>query len=182
MLNSKLCLNFCIVCHCNWLYTVFCFPSGALFNQLTLYVTSWRRKYLHKKGNRVKVLEVCIISLITSVISFGLPLLRSCSPCPDSETNPGIECPRPPGMDGDFVNFYCANDREYNDLATIFFNTQDDAIRNLFSAKTFHEYSAQSLLTFLVLCFIMLFMLTFVCISSFPDVAVKQFAQLPHNS
>lgn len=27
---------------------------------------------------------------------------------------------------------------------------QDDAIRNLFSAKTFHEYSAQSLLTFLV--------------------------------
>lgn len=30
------------------------FP-GALFNQLTLYITSWRRKYLHKKGNRVKV-------------------------------------------------------------------------------------------------------------------------------
>ena len=28
---------------------------------------------------------------------------------------------------------------------------QDDAIRNLFSAKTIHEYSAQSLLTFLVL-------------------------------
>lgn len=27
---------------------------------------------------------------------------------------------------------------------------QDDAIRNLFSAKTIHEYSAQSLLTFLV--------------------------------
>lgn len=42
-------------------------------------------------------------------------------------------------------------DKEYNDLATIFFNTQDDAIRNLFSAKTFHEYSAQSLLTFLVM-------------------------------
>ncbi|KAF9617347.1 hypothetical protein IFM89_036219, partial [Coptis chinensis] len=41
-------------------------------------------------------------------------------------------------------------DGEYNDLATIFFNTQNDVIRNLFSAKTFHEYSAQSLLTFLV--------------------------------
>jgi hypothetical protein len=27
---------------------------------------------------------------------------------------------------------------------------QDDAIRNLFSAKTFHEYSAKSLITFLV--------------------------------
>lgn len=29
---------------------------GALFNQLTLYITYWRRNFLHKKGNRVKVL------------------------------------------------------------------------------------------------------------------------------
>lgn len=124
---------------------------GALFNQLTLYITSWRRNYLHKKGNRVKIYEVCLISLITSAISFGLPLLRKCSSCPNQDNNPGIECPRPPGIDGNFVNFFCANDKEYNDLATIFFNTQDDAIRNLFSAKTFHEYSAKSLLTFLVM-------------------------------
>lgn len=78
------------------------------------------------------------------------------------------------------MQFFCSKDKEYNDLATIFFNTQvgslisiplswsvymvfklckpkflfdmlqDDAIRNLFSAKTFHEYSAQSLITFLV--------------------------------
>lgn len=32
------------------------FPPGALFNQLTLYLTSWRRNSLHKKGNRVKVI------------------------------------------------------------------------------------------------------------------------------
>ncbi|XP_039137139.1 LOW QUALITY PROTEIN: chloride channel protein CLC-d [Dioscorea cayenensis subsp. rotundata] len=124
---------------------------GALFNQLTLYMARWRRNYLHKKGNRVKVLDACILSLVTSVISFGLPLLRKCSPCPDSEANPDIECPRPPGTYGNFVNFYCSNDKQYNDLATIFFNTQDDAIRNLFSAKTFHEYSAKSLITFLVM-------------------------------
>ncbi|XP_042475967.1 chloride channel protein CLC-d isoform X2 [Macadamia integrifolia] len=124
---------------------------GALFNQLTLYITRWRRQYLHKKGNRVKIIEVCLVSLITSAISFGLPLLRKCSPCPETEANSGIECPRPPGMYGNYVSFYCAKDNEYNDLATIFFNTQDDAIRNLFSAKTFHEYSAQSLLTFLVM-------------------------------
>jgi len=84
------------------------------------------------------------------MISFVLPLLRKCSPCPQLETNSGIECPHPPGTDGNFVNFYCSKDKEYNDLATIFFNTQDDAIRNLFTAKTFHEYSAQSLITFLV--------------------------------
>ncbi|XP_043725309.1 chloride channel protein CLC-d-like isoform X3 [Telopea speciosissima] len=124
---------------------------GALFNQLTLYITRWRRQYLHKKGNRVKIIEVCLVSLLTSTISFGLPLLRKCSPCPESEANSGIECPRPPGMYGNYVRFYCANDNEYNDLATIFFNTQDNAIRNLFSAKTFHEYSAQGLLTFLIM-------------------------------
>lgn len=120
---------------------------GALFNQLTRYITYWRRNNLHKKGTRVKMIEVCIISVITSAISFGLPLLRKCSPCPASE----VECPNPPGMYGNYVNFYCRGDKEYNDLATIFFNTQDDAIRNLFSAKTIHEYSAQSLLTFLVM-------------------------------
>ncbi|KAH7858125.1 hypothetical protein Vadar_020268 [Vaccinium darrowii] len=124
---------------------------GALFNQLTRYITSWRRNYLHKKGNRVKIIEVCLISVITSVISFGLPLFRKCSPCPEADPNFPIECPRPPGMYGNYVNFFCGKDKEYNDLATIFFNTQDDAIRNLFSAKTIHEYSAQSLLTFLVM-------------------------------
>ncbi|KAH9682758.1 chloride channel protein CLC-d [Citrus sinensis] len=97
---------------------------GALFNQLTLYMTSWRRNYLHKKGNRVKIIEACVISVITSVISFGLPLLRKCSPCPESDLDSGIECPRPPGMYGNYVNFYCSKDKEYNDLATIFFNTQ----------------------------------------------------------
>ncbi|XP_010546809.1 PREDICTED: chloride channel protein CLC-d isoform X2 [Tarenaya hassleriana] len=124
---------------------------GALFNQLTLYITSWRRNSLHKKGNRVKIIEACIISCITSAISFGLPLLRRCSPCPEADPGSGIECPRPPGMYGNYVNFYCKTEKEYNDLATIFFNTQDDAIRNLFSANTMHEFSAQSLLTFLAM-------------------------------
>ncbi|GKV42765.1 hypothetical protein SLEP1_g50139 [Rubroshorea leprosula] len=124
---------------------------GALFNQLTIYVTRWRRNYLHKKGNRVKIYEACLISVLTSVVSFGLPLLRKCSPCPEADTEAGIECPQAPGIYGNYVNFYCSNNKEYNDLATIFFNTQDDAIRNLFSAKTFREFSAQSLLTFLVM-------------------------------
>ncbi|KAG6420135.1 hypothetical protein SASPL_116654 [Salvia splendens] len=123
---------------------------GALFNQLTFHIAYWRRNYLHKRGNRVKVIEVCIVSLITSLISFGLPLFRKCTSCPEPDADSGIECPQRPGMYGNYVNFYCG-DKEYNDLATIFFNTQDDAIRNLFSAKTIHEFSAQSLLTFLVM-------------------------------
>ncbi|KAI9071823.1 hypothetical protein K1719_046217 [Acacia pycnantha] len=52
---------------------------------------------------------------------------------------------------GSVSSSFCSKEKEYNDLATIFFNIQDDAIRNLFSAKTIHEFSAQSLLTFLAL-------------------------------
>lgn len=117
--------------------------AGALFNQLTLYVTHWRRNYLHKKGNRVKVslriknknflqmyilifedeyafpcqarwtnfvvchsqiIEACLISVITSAISFGLPLFRRCTPCPEADANSGIECPQAPGMFGNYVN------------------------------------------------------------------------------
>lgn len=29
--------------------------SGALFNQLTFHIAYWRRNFLHKRGNRVKV-------------------------------------------------------------------------------------------------------------------------------
>ncbi|XLR68889.1 hypothetical protein S83_019561, partial [Arachis hypogaea] len=85
---------------------------------------------------------------------------EKCSPCPESDPTSGIECPRPPGMYRNYVKFFCSSDNEYNDLATIFFNTRDDAIRNLFSAKTIHEYSSQSLLTFFVM-FYTLAVLTF---------------------
>lgn len=43
--------------------------------------------------------------------------------------------------------------RRYNDLATLFFNTQDDAIRALFSARTKSEFTVGSLLVFAVLFF-----------------------------
>lgn len=52
----------------------------------------------------LQIIEACIVSILTSAISFGLPLLRKCSPCPDSDPTSGIECPRPPGMYGNYVN------------------------------------------------------------------------------
>ncbi|XP_002974732.2 chloride channel protein CLC-d [Selaginella moellendorffii] len=126
---------------------------GALFNQLTYMLSSYRRNVLHKRGNRVKIIEVCLVSLITSMLSFGIPLLNKCTPCPDPVKYPDIVCPRPQQHYGNYVLFNCPKDSQYNDLATIFFNTPDDAIRNLFSTKTVHEYSARSLLTFLALFF-----------------------------
>lgn len=54
----------------------------------------------------LQIIEACLVSLLTSVISFGLPLLRKCSPCPESDphSDSTIECPRPPGMYGNYVN------------------------------------------------------------------------------
>lgn len=56
--------------------------------------------------------------MITSAISFGLPLLRKCSPCPEADADSGIECPRPPGMYGNYVNV--RSDLEFTLLAFLF--------------------------------------------------------------
>lgn len=97
---------------------------GALFNQLTVYISSWRRNRLHPLGNRVKVAEACLIAMITSLLSFAVPFSAPCQPCPDSIRYPDVICPRPMYHWGNFVQFNCRGRSEYNDLATIFFNTQ----------------------------------------------------------
>lgn len=75
--------------------------------------------------------------------------------CPE-----GALCPRPEHFhSGNFVSFGCG-DNQYNDLATLFFNTQDDAIRNLFSAGTPEEYSMRALLLFFA-SFYMLMIITY---------------------
>lgn len=51
-----------------------------------------------------QIIEACLISVITSAISFGLPLFRRCTPCPEADANSGIECPQAPGMFGNYVN------------------------------------------------------------------------------
>jgi chloride channel 7 len=80
-------------------------------------------------------------------------------PCPNEASAP---CPRVDNShSGNFVSFGCTRGwREYNDLATLFFNTQDDAIRNLFSSQTKSEYTVSSLITFVV-CFYFLAVITY---------------------
>jgi chloride channel 7 len=60
--------------------------------------------YTFHPSTVLQIIEACLVSLLTSVISFGLPLLRKCSPCPEPDPASGIECPRPPGMYGNYVN------------------------------------------------------------------------------
>lgn len=153
---------------------------GALFNHLNLKISLWRKQ--RNMSKRSRVIEACIVACATSIASFCLPLLSPCTPCPNE---PDIACPREDihsGTDaqfsfsfsffdtfvrghirlmimytlsGNFVSFNCPGPDQYNGLATIFFNTQDDAVRNLFSSNTKHEYSSGALLTYLVVFFIL---------------------------
>jgi chloride channel 7 len=86
------------------------------------------------------------ISVITSCCTFGLPWLTTCTPCPPELAK--TKCPTI-GRSGNFKNFQCPPGH-YNALASLFFNTNDDAIRNLLSAGRYdyREFGVSTLLTF----------------------------------
>ncbi|RZR83501.1 hypothetical protein BHM03_00010112 [Ensete ventricosum] len=99
-------------------------------------VASW-------KGAPFKILLTVAISILTSCCSYGLPWLARCTPCPPHLQE---QCPTI-GRSGNFKNFQCPPGH-YNDLASLFLNTNDDAIRNLFSAGTDNEFHMSTLFVF----------------------------------
>lgn len=101
-----------------------------------------------RKGTAYKILLACSISILTSCLLFGLPWLASCQPCPADASEP---CPTI-GRSGNYKKFQCPPGH-YNDLASLFFNTNDDAIKNLFSKDTDSEFQHSSILLFFVTCF-----------------------------
>ncbi|KAJ8768058.1 hypothetical protein K2173_020998 [Erythroxylum novogranatense] len=104
--------------------------------------------FINEKGIAYKIFLACSISMFTSCLLFGLPWLASCQPCPSdtSEACPTI------GRSGNYKKFQCPNNH-YNDLASLIFNTNDDAIRNLFSRDNDFEFQYSSVLIFFVTCF-----------------------------
>lgn len=101
-----------------------------------------------RKGTIYKILIACSISIFTSCLLFGLPWLASCQACPTDASEP---CPTI-GRSGNYKKFQCPAGH-YNDLASLIFNTNDDAIRNLFSKNTDSEFHMSSILIFFVTCF-----------------------------
>lgn len=101
-----------------------------------------------RKGTAYKILLACSISILTSCLLFGLPWLASCQPCPADASEP---CPTI-GRSGNYKKFQCPPGH-YNDLASLFFNTNDDAIKNLFSKDTDSEFQHSSILLFFFTCF-----------------------------
>ncbi|KAK1592926.1 hypothetical protein Q3G72_032676 [Acer saccharum] len=120
---------------------------GSLYNYL---VDKVLRVYsiLNQKGAAFKVLLVIIISLLTSCCAYGLPWLATCIPCPTDES---ISCPNT-DKSGNYKSFQCPPGF-YNDLASLFMNTNDDAIRNLLSTSTVKEFHIYTLFIFFAAVF-----------------------------
>lgn len=99
----------------------------------------------------MKIMLVATISLLTSCCAYGLPWLAPCIPCP-----PNLEREQCPtiGRSGNYKNFQCPPGH-YNDLASLFLNTNDDAIRNLFSSGNAKEFHLSTLLVFFVAIYLL---------------------------
>ncbi|CAI5479723.1 unnamed protein product [Closterium sp. Yama58-4] len=114
---------------------------GGLFNHLNVKLCAYRKHRLHRHGAWARVLEVLLISLLTSSLRFYGPFLASCLPCPQDPDGGGdlpqgsFNCPSVVGT-GDHKAFACP-DGQYNDLASLVFTTNDDAIGNLFRTGSF---------------------------------------------
>ncbi|KAL9223958.1 hypothetical protein vseg_000039 [Gypsophila vaccaria] len=120
---------------------------SALYNYILAKVLRLYSK-INEKGAVYQILLACSISIFTSCLLFGLPWLATCQPCPagSSEACPTID------QSGNFKKFQCSPSH-YNDLASLFFNTNDDAISNLFRHNTDSEFHGTTMLIFFVTCF-----------------------------
>ncbi|KAL3620790.1 hypothetical protein CASFOL_035702 [Castilleja foliolosa] len=119
---------------------------GGLFGCLYNYFVDRVLKaysYINGRGRGYKILLVIAVSLLTSSCAYGLPWFASCTPCPS-----GMEevCPTI-GRSGNYKNFQCPPGH-YNDLASLLLNTNDDAIRNLFSSNNKNEFHISTLFLF----------------------------------
>ncbi|KAE8126202.1 hypothetical protein FH972_020943 [Carpinus fangiana] len=119
--------------------------GGILGSVYNYFVDKVLRTYsiINERGAVSKILLVIAISLLTSCCSFGLPWLVKCISCPTDLT---VSCPTV-GESGNYKGFQCPTGY-YNDLASLFLNTNDDAIRNLFSTSTKNEFHISSLFIF----------------------------------
>ncbi|KAL2939453.1 Chloride channel protein CLC-c [Bienertia sinuspersici] len=95
---------------------------------------------LCRQGPVFKVLLVMTISLVTSCCSYGLPWFAPCTPCPPELQD---ECPSI-GRSGNYKIFNCPAGH-YNDLASLMFTTNDDAIRSLFNSNSVKDFHISSL-------------------------------------
>ncbi|KAL9243373.1 hypothetical protein vseg_017267 [Gypsophila vaccaria] len=126
---------------------------GSLYNYL-LHKVLRLYNLINEKGKLAKILLSLTVSIFTSVCMYGLPFLVSCTKCDPGR--PNAVCSTT-GRTGNFKRFNCP-EGYYNDLGSLLFSTNDDAVRNIFSTNTPGEFHPVSLLIYFALyCILGLF-------------------------
>eukprot|EP00210_Caulerpa_lentillifera_P000903 g874.t1 len=126
---------------------------GSAFNALNAQLTIWRKSFFRTQHPKMKVFEAVAVAFLTSTIAFCLPMTVSCQRCPYDASD---VCPRAESQhSGNYVSFNCPEGPYHNDLATLFFNTQDESIRSLLSTNNNMEYTERSLLLYFVFFYIL---------------------------
>ncbi|WAR15311.1 CLCN6-like protein [Mya arenaria] len=103
---------------------------GALFNQLN------------------KILESLLVAMVTTTVAFvASMMLGRCKPIPSIMTNTTSSA-----IEEDVRTYFC-EEGSYNDMATLFFNSQEEAIKQLFHQPG--EFDLSTLALFFVFFFLL---------------------------
>uniref|UniRef100_A0A803LCB5 Chloride channel protein n=1 Tax=Chenopodium quinoa TaxID=63459 RepID=A0A803LCB5_CHEQI len=119
---------------------------GSLYNY-ALHKVLRLYNLINERGKLAKILLSLTVSVFTSVCMYGLPFLVSCTECDPSLSN--FDCSTT-GRTGNYKRFNCPKGY-YNDLASLLFSTNDDAVRNIFSTNTPGEFRPITLVIYFVL-------------------------------
>ncbi|XP_030041964.1 H(+)/Cl(-) exchange transporter 6 isoform X1 [Microcaecilia unicolor] len=109
---------------------------GATFNCLNKRLAKYRMRHVHPKPNLARVLESLLVALVTTVVMFtGSMVLGECRklslPTPGANDTVVPQVPSSEAVNSSIRTTFCPNET-YNDMATLFFNTQESAILQLF--------------------------------------------------
>ena len=106
--------------------------TGAIFNAANEHLTLWRKQNVNYSPMR-RVSEVLIVCLIVSTVSFLMPLLwGTCTELPRDMQDWSEQ---EKSLVDSLVPFRCIPGKEYNQVASLYFNDADVSIRQLFHLR-----------------------------------------------
>lgn len=139
---------------------------GGYFNEYNIQVTSYRIKNINSvKMNRV--LDVCCITLVWAFISYILSICwQVCTPIPYNSYEDDLTA-QEEDLLSKLVHFQCHHGH-YNQLSTLFFSSNNLALRQLYHFKEFGGEGLNSLTSGpLILFFVFYYVMTIISASTF---------------
>jgi chloride channel 7 len=112
---------------------------GACFNAGNEHLTIWRMKNVNYCKKR-RVVEVFVMSVLVTTVSFVMPLIWN--RCTDLPTDMQDWTNQEKDLVSRLVPFNCIPEKQYNEVASLFFCEADVAIRQLFHFRETGETDA----------------------------------------